>query len=560
MNTIRIKIYKFVNFAAILLLVLGPVSLVQAQTAPVCDPWPTDTAAMLNCLDWYNNHQTGKTYAPGTNPADPSTFPLSGTWGLDASYSDIHNQLLVVASDSATGSSENVHIRGVMADPETLAPLGSAFQIDQASGMFRGTPKAIYNSAADKFLVAWEDERPTTNGRSTYARFVSGTGQPLGNEFVVSTSVALLAGVTFDPVNDKYLILRGFNHPEIDLVDENGKVDPKVIYFGSNDFQDIFSSVAVDTNNDEYLATYVALLSGSDTANEDDRVMLQRINAKTGELIGAPVQLSQTRVGRNAFSNSQIAYDPVDKTAVAVWMERGRDGSNGGIWGRNIQSDGSLGPEFPVMTINSGQTVTSSGGYGAPVLNYNPATNTFFLEAQDWEGGADLSELDYTGLVYDSNLTIAPACNDGNCGTYNAAVAVTGSGAVTLGSVNYDHIAATSHVGLGEVITKNPPANPPQTAGTIDLGPIRVSVSKVYTWSLSVAAILAVLMIIVGGYITMTSAGNADRASRGKKYITSAVVGLILLFGAYILLRTINPDLVNFGASSTPAQTTTQSK
>lgn len=71
-------------------------------------------------------------------------------------------------------------------------------------------------------------------------------------------------------------------------------------------------------------------------------------------------------------------------------------------------------------------------------------------------------------------------------------------------------------------------------------------VNQIYIWSLGIAALLALFMIVIGGYITMTSAGNAQRAGKGKEYITSSVVGLILLFGAYLLLNTINPDLVNF--------------
>ncbi|MBX4205204.1 MAG: hypothetical protein KW788_03420 [Candidatus Doudnabacteria bacterium] len=71
-------------------------------------------------------------------------------------------------------------------------------------------------------------------------------------------------------------------------------------------------------------------------------------------------------------------------------------------------------------------------------------------------------------------------------------------------------------------------------------------VNQIYIWSMAAAALLALLMIVVGGYITLTAAGNAERASRGKSYITSSLTGLALLFGAYLLLRTINPDLVDF--------------
>lgn len=71
-------------------------------------------------------------------------------------------------------------------------------------------------------------------------------------------------------------------------------------------------------------------------------------------------------------------------------------------------------------------------------------------------------------------------------------------------------------------------------------------VNQVYVYSMAVAAILALVMIVIGGYITLTAAGNAQRASDGRKYINSSIIGLILLFGAYILLYTINPDLVDF--------------
>src|ERR1051326_988493 len=71
-------------------------------------------------------------------------------------------------------------------------------------------------------------------------------------------------------------------------------------------------------------------------------------------------------------------------------------------------------------------------------------------------------------------------------------------------------------------------------------------VSQVYIWAMGAAGVLALIMIVFGGYITMTSAGNAQRASRGKEYIGSSLIGLALLFGAYILLNTINPDLTDF--------------
>ncbi len=75
-------------------------------------------------------------------------------------------------------------------------------------------------------------------------------------------------------------------------------------------------------------------------------------------------------------------------------------------------------------------------------------------------------------------------------------------------------------------------------------------INQVYVWSLGISALLAILMVVLGGYYYMTSAGNAENATKGVEMIWSAVIGLALLFGAYLLLNTINPDLVKFNTDS----------
>ena len=72
-------------------------------------------------------------------------------------------------------------------------------------------------------------------------------------------------------------------------------------------------------------------------------------------------------------------------------------------------------------------------------------------------------------------------------------------------------------------------------------------VNQIYIWSLGVAALLALFMMTLGGYYYMTAAGNGERTEKGVEMIWSSIIGLALLFGAYLLLNTINPDLVNFG-------------
>lgn len=70
-------------------------------------------------------------------------------------------------------------------------------------------------------------------------------------------------------------------------------------------------------------------------------------------------------------------------------------------------------------------------------------------------------------------------------------------------------------------------------------------INQIYTISLGAAALLALLMMILGGYYRMTAAGNAEQASKGTEIIMSSLIGIVLLFVAFLLLNTINPDLVN---------------
>lgn len=77
-------------------------------------------------------------------------------------------------------------------------------------------------------------------------------------------------------------------------------------------------------------------------------------------------------------------------------------------------------------------------------------------------------------------------------------------------------------------------------------GNIGECVSKIYIWSIGISGLLAVVMSVFGGYLVMSARGNGQQAARGKSYIYSSLMGMVLLLGAYLLLNTINPDLTNF--------------
>ncbi len=62
---------------------------------------------------------------------------------------------------------------------------------------------------------------------------------------------------------------------------------------------------------------------------------------------------------------------------------------------------------------------------------------------------------------------------------------------------------------------------------------------------IGIAIVLAVLMLVIGGVQYMASDAFTSKED-ARDRMTMALFGLIIAFGAYLLLNTINPDLVTF--------------
>jgi TRAP-type C4-dicarboxylate transport system permease small subunit len=53
----------------------------------------------------------------------------------------------------------------------------------------------------------------------------------------------------------------------------------------------------------------------------------------------------------------------------------------------------------------------------------------------------------------------------------------------------------------------------------------------------SIAGIVAVIVIIIGGFMYITSAGNTDRIKTAKNAILYSVIGLVVVITAFIITR-----------------------
>lgn len=71
-------------------------------------------------------------------------------------------------------------------------------------------------------------------------------------------------------------------------------------------------------------------------------------------------------------------------------------------------------------------------------------------------------------------------------------------------------------------------------------------INSLYALSITIAALLAVVRIIIAGVKWMTSGDNASNISSAKSDIRGAIIGLIIILAAVMILSVFNDDTVNF--------------
>jgi len=69
--------------------------------------------------------------------------------------------------------------------------------------------------------------------------------------------------------------------------------------------------------------------------------------------------------------------------------------------------------------------------------------------------------------------------------------------------------------------------------GTADL---KETVINIIQWVLGLLGLIAVIMILWGGFMWMTAGGNEDKVATAKKIITAAVIGLIVILLAWAIV------------------------
>lgn len=62
------------------------------------------------------------------------------------------------------------------------------------------------------------------------------------------------------------------------------------------------------------------------------------------------------------------------------------------------------------------------------------------------------------------------------------------------------------------------------------------TVTRIIQWVLGLLGLIAVIMIIIGGFRWMTAGGNEEKVEAAKKILTAAIIGLIIVLLAWAIV------------------------
>lgn len=117
------------------------------------------------------------------------------------------------------------------------------------------------------------------------------------------------------------------------------------------------------------------------------------------------------------------------------------------------------------------------------------------------------------------------------------------SGLMTLGLILVNSLGAD--IALAQVI--DPETDQPAIIKLLSGGQtgLRGIVLTIINFFLTFLGLLAVIMVIYGGFLYVSSAGNEENVNKAKKILLYAVIGIVVIIVSFALVNTL------LGAAST---------
>jgi hypothetical protein len=68
---------------------------------------------------------------------------------------------------------------------------------------------------------------------------------------------------------------------------------------------------------------------------------------------------------------------------------------------------------------------------------------------------------------------------------------------------------------------------------------IFVLFDTIYGFVLKMVGVIATVMFVIGGFYILIAGGRPEMLGKGKKILFAAVIGLVIIFGAWVIINTV---------------------
>jgi len=391
------------------------------------------------------------------------------------------------------------------------------------------TPKIAYGPSVGKYLVVW------TSGKDPSAvlwgQLISADGSASGGAIKLASGGAHLysaSNIQYDMAKQNFVLAyeKAGNATEVMLVgvDGSGKVTGPTKLAGVS-LKSSAPSIAINTKTHEYCATYL----------DADKVKIQPVSADGSA--GTATQLGEGQ------DNAGIIYNSTDNSYITAWLTKSGDISSKTVTTCADEPDTT---ETNLADgVQSGVLVQNTTGYGLFMVNSNRTSDR--LISFNSLGETIANQTIFAGAWSTDGLWLSAASNI-STGMYGA---VASPDTKTVKFVSSIGVPPQGPANSGP-ITKSTDMPIPDKGLPTNLGQL---ISAIFIWSLSIIGMVIFVRFFYAGFLWFTAAGNPENISKAKKIMQNAVYGALVLFSAYLILNTINPDLVRstFNMAGIPA-------
>src|SRR3989344_5782549 len=485
----------------------------------------------------------------GKGPIESTITDVTTGWGGSLAFNPTNNTWMVVSHHHTM---KDIFARLL---DNNGNPLTVMTTVDQEPTFLTGGPEVAYSPDINKFLIVWWQENITDTSADIYGRFMSADGALLGNAFNLTPNdsrVPYLAEssiMQYDSRNKKFVFAFENRAPGnvsvyLKTVGIDGTVGPTLmIAENPPDFLGA-PSLAINETGNEYCISYqnAGANQPNKLAAESSSLAVKRIDASTMQV--GP----ETFVSNDMYYNGGIVYNSQEDKYFATWTNYAL---STGLAKTLNSCDGTDTDDTEDIDIST------SG-----VISYNPKSNTYALIAQD------CCSVRNNYIIFDTSLNVleqgtvftdskkSEITGDPEAGGNFAPVIMANTNNGTYGatsSMDYATTRFASNVGSAVLLGRTysgsgfpPPLNlgVPSEGLPTDLGQL---IEAIFSWSLSLIGLVIFVRFFYAGFLWFTAAGNTSNTSKAKDIMKNAVYGALILFSAWLILNTINPDLVGGG-------------